>query len=72
MHICCDPPQFIGYTGYQITAINLIRRGADVNAKGKDGETPLSLAIKTGQYNLANTLILTGAKTDITITGKRL
>jgi len=41
----------------------LIAKGADVNAKDEDGETPLNRAIKVKQTDLADLLRKHGGKT---------
>ena len=41
-----------------------LHKGADVNAKNKDGETPLDYAIEFNQTEIANLLRKHGGKTD--------
>ena len=43
----------------------LIEVGADVNKTNRDGETPLFIAIQSGQYTLVQPLIKAGADVDI-------
>ena len=40
----------------------LLAKGADVNAKDKDGDTALSVAKKNGHSDVAQLLIKAGAK----------
>lgn len=42
-------------------ALELLRTGADVNARGKDGMTPLMLASGIGAFHLAQLLLTAGA-----------
>lgn len=42
-------------------ALNLLRSGADVNARGPDGFTPLTAATGLGHYHLAEVLLTAGA-----------
>ena len=59
-----------GYTPLMIAARNnrlelvnfLIKNGAKVNAKSKDGSTALSLAAKKGHQDIINVLKSNGAK----------
>ena len=46
------------------SAAYLISQGADVNAKGKDGATPLALSVSGGTNEITKILISNGAKTN--------
>jgi len=47
-----------------------ISAGADVNKVESDGKTPLWQALLLGKFGLANALLESGAKTDVTYKGK--
>jgi len=47
--------------GYEDSARNLIAKGADVNARDKDGNTPLMRAVSLGNTKVAKLLIDNGA-----------
>jgi ankyrin repeat protein len=40
----------------------LVSKGADVNLKGKDDQTPLSFALRNNRADLAQILVAAGAK----------
>ncbi|KAM3087363.1 hypothetical protein ACMFMG_001460 [Clarireedia jacksonii] len=53
-------------TGERLTVLQLVKAGADVDAKrGGDGMTPLLLAIANGEVQTARLLIRQGAKWDV-------
>ncbi|KAF4970276.1 hypothetical protein FSARC_2654 [Fusarium sarcochroum] len=43
----------------------LLQEGADINAQGRDGVTPLHCAVKKGNINIAKVLVETGAAIDV-------
>lgn len=43
----------------------LLKAGADINAKGENGFTPLHYAVEQGNYNIVNLLIYFGANKSV-------
>ena len=61
-------PQVLNGGHYPETANELIQAGADVNARGPDGETALMCAAQSGQVQIVRALLQAGA--DITLKDK--
>jgi ankyrin repeat protein len=47
---------------FKDVVVSLIEKGADINAKNKDGETPLDLALRQGHKEIVELLRKHGAK----------
>ena len=62
----CISPLHIAIKERNVDAIiNLVERGADVNAKNSFGYTPLHWAVEENSYQLVEFLLIHGANIDI-------
>jgi ankyrin repeat protein len=58
-----DPTLFEAVKGNDVQAVKvLIGRGADVNARSEDGNTPLAIAVYEGHVEMADLLLAAGAE----------
>ncbi|KAJ8066082.1 hypothetical protein OCU04_005174 [Sclerotinia nivalis] len=61
MDICGTALHYASWKNHVDTIKELLRAGADPNAQDKQGETPLHIAVVTGQYQAYQVLISAGA-----------